>query len=336
MDALTLRGWRPIRLYAHEQRIMVDWAMLGDAPLLEPFYQDSLSPLLRQPFHNAFRRQTTLQTLLNWHVQSPGLPADLLVFHVSRCGSTLIAQALAQSPQHLVLSEAPPVDFLVRTAREQGLLSDAQTVLALQAWLSAWAQRSDPTSPPLQAVTLKLDSWNTAQATLLSQAWPQALRTMLTREPLSVLVSQMQERAFYLVPGAMGPLFGPTGLSPLEQATLPPEQYSAHIIGRTYADMLREAQPASDLILDHAELPDAFDAQLLPRLRWQASPTERQAMRARLSQHGKRPHMTFSSDTTSKLSAASPSLRALVQQHIAPLHQALLDKRAHPLLETAV
>ena len=49
------------------------------------------------------------------------------VFHVSRCGSTLVSQMLAAVPQHLVLSE--PVDLLERRESEvrahlKGLPSD--------------------------------------------------------------------------------------------------------------------------------------------------------------------------------------------------------------------
>jgi hypothetical protein len=36
---------------------------------------------------------------------------DGFVFHMSRCGSTLVAQMLAVVPDHVVVSEAEPLDY---------------------------------------------------------------------------------------------------------------------------------------------------------------------------------------------------------------------------------
>lgn len=328
MDALNLRGWRPIRIYWNGSQVMVDWARLGDAPHLQPFYQESVSQQLRLPFHHAFRRQTSLAEMLAWHEQSPGLEPCLLTFHVSRCGSTLIPQAFAQSPQHLALSEPAPMDVLLREALVNGWLNEDEAVAAMRAWLSAWAQRSDASSPALAAVSIKLDAWNTHQAALLAKAWPNALPAFLTREPLAVLVSQMRERAFYMVPGAMGEHFGPSGFSASEQATMPPAEYCSRILARIYADMARVANPVQALVLDYAELPQAIETQLLPRLAWQPSASDIQAMRQRLAQHGKRPTESFVSDTSAKHAAALPEWQALAAQWIEPHYQALLRQRA--------
>ena len=338
MDALnrlsSLRGWRPIRLYWSGTQVMVDWARLGDAPHMHPFYQESVGEQLRKPFHHAFRRQTNLAQMLNWHVQSPGIEPCLLTFHVSRCGSTLVPQAFAQSPQHLAMSEPAPMDFLLREALVNGWLTQTEAVAAMRAWLSAWAQRSDAASPPLQAVSIKLDAWNTGCADLLAQAWPQALQVFLTREPLAVLVSQMRERAFYLVPNAMGPHFGLTELNALQQATLPPAEYCARILGSIYADMARVADPSQHLVIDYEELPAAIESVILPRLTWQPNPSERHAMRNRLARHGKRPAEGFTNDTQVKHANADAAWRELAQQWIAPHYQRLLQCSAAALPAT--
>ncbi|QIL72980.1 sulfotransferase [Diaphorobacter sp. HDW4B] len=328
MGALTLRGWRPIRIYWNGSEVMVDWARLGDAPHLQPFFQDSVSQQLRKPFHNAFRRQTSLGEMIAWHEQSPGLTPCAVVFHVSRCGSTLISQALSQSAHHLALSEPVPLDVLLRQALVDGWLTEDEVIAATRAWLSAWAQRSDAGSPPLESVSIKLDAWNTHQAPLIAKAWPNAQQIFLTRDPLAVLVSQMQERAFYMVPGAMGAHFGPAGFSVLEQAIMPSAEYCARILGRIYADMARVAHPENALILDHAELPAAIEQQLLERLDWEPNDHELQAMRERLSRHGKRPTESFVSDASAKHASAKEEWRTLVAKWIEPHYRALLQQRA--------
>lgn len=321
MGALNFSGWRPIRIYVAKGQVMVDWARLMDEPLLEPFFQHGIQGQLKRPFHLAYRRQTTLDDLLAWHEASAGLSPALVIFHVTRCGSTLITQALGQSPHHLQLSEPAPVDFLLREALPRGLLSETQVVRALRAWSSAWGQRCDSSSPALQSLSIKLDAWNTDKASLVAQAWPEAQWVFLAREPLSVLVSQMRERAFFLVPGALGPCLDGLGIH--ELARMPAELFCARVLGDIYAAMAREFAPERTLLLDHAELPAAIETHVLPHMRWHASAQDRARMHERCAMHGKHPYQAYLPDTETKHSMASDHLQSLAEQWIAPHYQRL-------------
>lgn len=341
MDSVNFGGWRPIRFYIAKGQVMVDWIRLLDEPLREPFFQHGIQSQMQRPFHLAFRRQTPLHDLLAWHEQSPGLDPSLVIFHVSRCGSTLITQALAESPHHLQLSEPAPVDFLLRQALPSGLIDKAQVVRALRAWVSAWAQRCDSASPRLESVSLKLDAWNTDKAPLVAEAWPEARWVFLAREPLSVLVSQMRERAFFLVPGTLGACLD--GLSLQELAAMHPELYCARVLGDIYAAMAREFDPARTLLLDHTELPSTIETNVLVHMRWQMSADDRVRMRERITRHGKHPHQAYVPDTETKHSMASDHLQSLTAQWIAPHYQRIQDLRqshrsatSHPLVEEAL
>lgn len=321
MGAVNFAGWRPIRLYNANGQVMVDWMRLLDEPLRQPFFQQGIQGELRRPFHLAFRRQTPLADLLAWHAQSPGLDPSLVIFHVSRCGSTLITQALAESPHHLQLSEPGPADFLLRQAVPSGLLNEAQAIQALRAWASAWAQRCEDASPALQSFSLKLDAWNTDKSALVAQAWPAARWVFLAREPLSVLVSQMRERAFFLIPGTLGANLD--GLSLQELALMPPELYCARVLGNVYASMVCNFDPGRTLLLDHADLPDAIEARILAHMRWQPEADDLARMRERVTRHGKHPQQMYVPDTETKQSMASDHLQNLTAQWIAPHYHAL-------------
>lgn len=321
MDAVNFAGWRPIRLYIASGQIMVDWMRLRDEPLRQPFFQQSIQGELQRPFHLAFRRQTPLADLLAWHAKSPGIDPSLVIFHVSRCGSTLITQALAESPHHLQLSEPGPVDFLLRQAVPSGLLDEARAAQALRAWAGAWGQRCDEASPALQSMSIKLDAWNADRSALVAQAWPAARWVFLAREPLSVLVSQMRERAFFLVPGMLGVTLD--GLSLQEQALMPPEQYCARVLGSVYAAMARHFDPGRTLLLDHADLPQAVEARILGHMGWQPAADYLARMRERVTRHGKHPQQMYVPDTETKHSMASDHLQSLTAQWIAPHYQAL-------------
>jgi len=61
--------------------------------------------------------RTPIAELGDWHAASPGMMPAGFIFHMSRCGSTLISQMLAALPQTVVISEASPIDWLARTTR---------------------------------------------------------------------------------------------------------------------------------------------------------------------------------------------------------------------------
>ena len=51
------------------------------------------------------------------------------IFHMSRCGSTVISQMLAALAEHVVVSEAGPIDALARgpPARAAGAASSSES-----------------------------------------------------------------------------------------------------------------------------------------------------------------------------------------------------------------
>lgn len=107
-------GWLPIRVWRPQGEWTIDWCRFGTQPLCEPFFCDSVDAALRRPFNLAFRRRSGMDALSNWQARSPGIAPTAFVFHASRCGSTLLAQVLAGFASHIVLSEPPPLDALLR------------------------------------------------------------------------------------------------------------------------------------------------------------------------------------------------------------------------------
>jgi len=86
------------------------------------------------PFNLAFARRTPLAALERLAREEPGLVPNGLIFHMSRCGSTLIAQMLARLEATIVVSEAQPFEALLRAHHLGGDESDGDvTVRRLRA-----------------------------------------------------------------------------------------------------------------------------------------------------------------------------------------------------------
>lgn len=106
----SLDGWTPIRVHWRDEPV-VEWCWTDDLPFADPFFVQTIERALRSPFSLLFRRETPIGEL---DELEPGLEPNGFVFHVSRCGSTLVSGMLASSPRHLVLSEPLPVDHVLR------------------------------------------------------------------------------------------------------------------------------------------------------------------------------------------------------------------------------
>src|SRR5688500_14155098 len=94
----NFRDWIPVRGYWREDRAFVDWCFLGKERLTEPFFDDSIVKRFRQPFNLLFRHQTPFEFLGELAEFSKGLKPTGFIFHLSRCGSTLVSQMFAALP----------------------------------------------------------------------------------------------------------------------------------------------------------------------------------------------------------------------------------------------
>lgn len=188
-----LAGWIPWK--AAEPGPDLAWLPLDGGRFHEPFFEDTLGRLKRA--HAVFYGTRTLFDLLDADLEGlERLQPALLVFHISRCGSTLLAQMLGTDPAVEVLSEPPLLDHLLRSGQD----SRIDPLLALL------GQRRFPESRHL---VLKLDSWHLAFHGRLRALYPTVPCVLLYREPARVMASHRLLRGMHALPGVLDPaLFG--------------------------------------------------------------------------------------------------------------------------------
>ena len=148
------------------------------------------------PFNQAFRRQTPLSALGDWQACSPGLAPSAFIFHASRCGSTLISQMLAQLDNHIVISEPPPLDALLR--------SDLPPSNVVPPSKGCCPPMDSVGSVSEQRLVIKLDAWNIGELPLLRECFPETPWLFLYRDPLEIAVSHLRRPGMHMVPGMIG------------------------------------------------------------------------------------------------------------------------------------
>lgn len=302
----SFHGWMPIRLWREQGEWRLDWCWFGQQPLTRPFFRDDVDQALRLPFNQALRRNTNLQALLDWQESSPGLAPSVLVFHASRCGSTLIAQLMASQAHNIVLSEPPPLDNLLRAPLQD---PDARHWQAegVRALLSAYGQRRQGEE---RRLVIKLDAWNVFEAPLLAELYPDVPRIFLYRDPLEIVVSQLRQAGMHRVPGLLGTSALDTLLGSGEG--MDTVQYTCRVVGEILKAGLQLCREHGGIAVNYSELPEAIWGRLAPV--FGVMPGDVPSLREVAAFDAKQPGMNFSADSQRKRAQASEEVLEGVRQ----------------------
>jgi hypothetical protein len=306
-------GWTPVRISWTSPGAEVEWRDLGTRPFLEPFFEDTVRAALAET--GSRRRRTGLRALEEVQQASPGVPPSGFIFHLSRCGSTLVSQALAALPGTVVLSEAAPVDSIIRAPG----VAAQQRARWLVDVLGALGQRRGAGA---QRLFVKLDCWNTIDLPLIKAAFPRVPWIFVYRDPLEVMVSHERQRGQHMVPGIIpAEVFGIDPSTPMGL-----HEYGARVLGAICRAALSEQRPGDGLLVSYAELPAAL-GDIVRFFGMTLTDADRQALAAVSGRHAKRPDVAFVDDTEAKREAITPALREAVDAYAAEAYRLLEERR---------
>lgn len=315
---IDLTGWMPIRFYWQENAPVIDWIYLDGTRFIEPFFEQTIDGMMMQtPFNRLFRHQTSVDILLDWQSRRPGVKPSGFIFHLSRCGSTLITQMLATSDQHVVLSEPGPVDSVLHAHLRNPAVSNSERMTWAQAMVSAMMPAQDSGLKGF----IKFDSWHTAHLPLLKTAFPDVPMIFLYREPIEVLISQLARRGSQTIPGYYTATA--LGLDLMTAMQLSAEEYCSRILQKTCECVLADNTADSMLLINYTQLPEFVFKKILPFFGVTLSDTEIEQMKRSTTRDAKDPHFSFSPDSARKQSEATPELRAIIDRLVTPLYAEL-------------
>ena len=289
---MDLEGWIPCRLYGESK---VEWCYMGSHRFTDPFFETTMHFEVNTPFNSVFRFRTPFETLGDWYEKKPGLKPTGFIFHLSRCGSTLITQLLASLPRNLVLSEPGLL----------GTLMHSTTSVEHLRWLvSALGQ---PRTGQEQHLFIKFDPINILDFPLLRLAFPDVPVTFVYRDPVEIMLSHLLAPAPFMTRGLMD-----LGLDP-EQ--MDDEEYGARILGILTEAVVQHAGSAR--LINYTQLPDVV---------WNGFPAnEIEHLKEVATFDAKHPRKRFASEKRE----APEKVRALVNRWIMP-HYLQLEQLRQP------
>jgi hypothetical protein len=308
------RPWIPAQIRWTESGPLVDWCHLGDLRFTAPLFEQTIGTAMAHPFNLLFRRSTPLQLMAEaaaFELRPAGL-----IFHMSRCGSTLVSRMLAALPENVVLSEPDPLDQVLRARSRAPGLTDAQLVALLRGMTAALGRRRHA---PERDLFIKLEGWHMLQFPLIRRAFPAVPWIFLYRDPLEVLASLELLRPRQMLPGGVDAAL--LGLDPASAFGLPNGVYGARVLARICAAALAHCADGGRLI-EYRQLPGAVLDDVLGHfgLRCGAEACARMREVARFD--AKRPDVPYADDSERKRCGADEATRALAAL-LAPLHAQL-------------
>jgi hypothetical protein len=228
MDRVQLAGWMPARLnwseYWGDGQPTVDWCYRSKRGSGDSSFDQIVADCLHHPFNLLFRHQTPIEVLGQWSDVSPGLQPTGFIFHMSRAGSNLISQTLAALPRNLVLSEARPIDSILRARHFSAQVTDEQRIVWLRWMVSALGQAHEDE----RQFFINFDAWNMSELPLIRRAFPGVPWVFVYGDPVEELTSQLNHRGAHMVPGLIEPsLFG---INREAIAAMEPEEYCARVL----------------------------------------------------------------------------------------------------------
>jgi hypothetical protein len=323
------RNWLPVHLVLHPKRSSVTWLDFGTMPMAEPFFAQSVARRKRNPQHRL--RTTTASALSRTHqcVAPSGF-----IFHISRCGSTLVSNALRNGAGTIVISEAQPIgQVLASTHREFGMNSgvdwEAGKAALFQNLIRAFGQvrRGDEKS-----LIIKFSSWSILQLDFVRRLWPEVPVLVIVRDPLEVMVSCLQQSPGWMrlkqnSPGASRTF----GWSEDTVVSMTREEYCAKALAMFLHAAARHAGPLCRVI-DHSDL--TADSILEIARFFGLSGVDRDNIEKSLSTYSKDPtgQKRFVDDRDRKRSVATDTMRHECRQSALP---AYLEARNHQFVIAA-
>ncbi|MDY0021838.1 sulfotransferase family protein [Arenimonas caeni] len=306
LPASALAGrWFPAS-YRHADRSLA-WC-LPDGPPTEPFLDEYLQRCRAgAPARSLVRPRTPLPAPGGLAVEPAGF-----IFHLSRCGSTLVSGALSELDDTVVVSESPVLGEWVLAAGDDEALHRAHLPGLLALHAACFGPRR---------LVVKWNAWDLFAWPAIRRVFPDVPCLLLHRDPVEILASHARSagRHMALDPSlaALDPVFAP----PSAGGDLTAARIA--VLGRLMEAMLAAAASPGTLAIDYARLDDEGLRTVCRHFGLEAGPAAQGRIAARRARHSKDPATPYIPDATRKQAWFDPATRDRITRALGPLHEEL-------------
>ena len=295
--------WLPARAALHATGLYFSLREIRPSELQDPFMQETIARIpARESVVQVAREDLGRGTT--------GTSPAGIVFHVARCGSTLVSQLLKQHVGLVVYAEPLPFNEILLPPHRW---PRSDLVAALRSLGAAFAGHARKT------YVLKLTSWNTLHCDLVAEAFPATPWVLCLRDPVAVSVSLLKKPAGWIWDGDQAAAPFVKAIDP-EGASRSREEYVARLYG-AFCDAAGRLDPAHGRLVDYGSLPGAAWEIVAPHFGLAVDGPARARMRETAGMNSKAPigrPEKFAGDAADKQAAASDELRRAIETYARP------------------
>lgn len=319
-QSTDLKGWLPVDAVVVNGRPGLLWMEMSGLGLTEPFFQQTVERARRE---NRVERFTEFDVLLQLEKALESVSPTGLIFHSSRCGSTLVANACRAVSNSIVLSEANAIDKLIArfiTDADNPVKESLYSVF-LRGVVHALAQRRNGDERHL---FIKFACCSFAQLDRIKRIWPNVPWLFLYRDPVETIVSNMQDAPPWLLDSDRRVLSSIIG----DQSEMSLEELCARTIGGLYSTAYKLAN-ANSMLLNYNQLSVPVIASVLNFFNVSLSSDELETIARTSEVYSKEPSATraFVADVEAKQKLASDTAREMSARWAGEPYRLLEQKR---------
>jgi len=327
MTFTDLKGWLPVDAVVVDGRPGLSWMNLEGVELTEPFFQQTVDRL-RSEHPDRRARFTEFDTLVQLEKNFDSVSPTGFIFHSSRCGSTLLANACRAIDGAIVLSEPPAVDKLIARfitdVDSEGTKENLYS-LFLRSVVKALGQRRTGRERHL---FIKFACCSVSQIERIQRIWPNVPWVFLYRDPVETIVSNVRNVPSWLQDEDHRVLASIIGSSTNEVAKMQIEELCARSIAGFYATAHRVANDRA-LLLNYNQLFPAKISNVLEFFGVNPVAAEMENIARQSQTYSKSPfgERAFTADADAKQRAASELVREMAAAWADKPYQLLEQKR---------
>ena len=194
-----LNNWYPIKIYSEDNELRCRWKYFKGIEFTDPFFDETILKASCLEINSRYYRPVSdLNILTEWANTIHSIEPTAFIFHISRCGSTLLSQTLGLNDEHITLSEVPFIDDLLKLLTIDEWLINVEYQAILKATIGLYGRINNTNKKKL---FIKTDSWHLYYLPLFRLLYPSTPFLLLFRRPDEVLYSQQKKRGMHAVPG---------------------------------------------------------------------------------------------------------------------------------------
>lgn len=299
-------NWFPKKIYELDNKWHIDWKFIGDKRFTEPFYEDTMRSVSSEPN----RSKSPIEILsAPQSLQPEPVQPTLFIFHISRCGSTLLTQMLSQVQENIVISEAPVIDQLLKAE----LPNKQKERYVVNLINQLFKKRFDFA----QKAFIKFDAWHLFYLETIRNLFPKIPILIIYRDPVEVLKSHAQKRGEHMVPG-----FFHEKRVQIEAADyVNPDRYAGKVLQLYFETIMQIRTRPGAILLNYNELFDDVWPLLKRQVQINWSSEKMEKMKSRTRYYSKDKTQVFRGDDRHEKSFQPPKNLDILNSHYKQLQR---------------